>query len=163
MNEVVKLFGGDKVKWLGTDMKFWAMTAAFIFGSVGYYMLIYISGIEAIPQDFYEAATLDGANKFQQFTRMTLPLMKGVLKTSITFWSINTTTFFLWTKMFSPIDTEGSTIVPVVYLYDIVFGGKGVTTRDAGAGAAVGVVLTLIIVVVYAVTNRLFKNSDLEY
>ena len=76
------------VKWLGTDMKFWAMTAAFIFGSVGYYMLIYISGIEAIPQDFYEAATLDGANKFQQFTRMTLPLMKGVLKTSITFWSI---------------------------------------------------------------------------
>lgn len=37
------------------------------------------------------------------------------------------------------------------------------TTRDAGAGAAVGVVLTLIIVVVYAVTNRLFKNSDLEY
>lgn len=163
LNEVVKLFGGDKVKWLGTDMKFWAMTAAFIFGSVGYYMLIYISGIEAIPQDFYEAATLDGANKFQQFTRMTLPLMKGVLKTSITFWSINTTTFFLWTKMFSPIDTEGSTIVPVVYLYDIVFGGKGVTTRDAGAGAAVGVVLTLIIVVVYAVTNRLFKNSDLEY
>ena len=66
LNEVVKLFGGDKVKWLGTDMKFWAMTAAFIFGSVGYYMLIYISGIEAIPQDFYEAATLDGANKFQR-------------------------------------------------------------------------------------------------
>ena len=163
LNEVVQLFGGDKVKWLGSDMKFWAMVAAFIFGSVGYYMLIYISGIEGIPQDYYEAATLDGASKPMQFTRITLPLLKGVIKTSITFWSINATQFFLWTKMFSPINTEESTIVPVVYLYDIVFGGKGVTNRDAGAGAAVGVVLTLIIIIVYMITNRLFKNNDLEY
>ena len=82
---------------------------------------------------------------------------------SITFWSINTTTFFLWTKMFSPINTEDTTIVPVVYLYDTVFGGKGVVERDAGAGAAVGVVLTLIIIAVYAITNVLLKDSDLEY
>ena len=163
LNELVKLFGGDKIKWLGSDMKFWAMTASFIFGSVGYYMLIYISGIEGIPQDLYEAATLDGAGKGEQFFSITLPLLKGVIKTSITFWSINTTTFFLWTKMFSPIDTEQSTIVPVVYLYDMVFGGKGVVTRDAGAGAAVGVVLTLIIIAVYLITNRLFRGTDLEY
>ena len=163
LNEIVQFFGGDKVKWLGTDLKFWAMTGSFVFGSVGYYMLIYISGIEGIPKDLYEAATIDGAGKVHQFTRITLPLLKGVLKTSVTFWSINTTTFFLWTKMFSPIDTESSTIVPVIYLYDMVFGGKGITTRDAGAGAAVGVVLTLIIIAVYLVTERLFKGSDLEY
>ena len=163
LNEIVQLFGGDKVKWLGTDLKFWAMTGSFIFGSVGYYMLIYISGIEGIPQDLYEAATIDGAGKVSQFTRITLPLLKGVIKTSLTFWSINTTTFFLWTKMFSPIDTESSTIVPVIYLYDMVFGGKGITTRDAGAGAAVGVVLTLIIIAVYLVTEWLFRGNDLEY
>ena len=163
LNEIVQLFGGEKVKWLGTDLKFWAMTGSFIFGSVGYYMLIYISGIEGIPQDLYEAATIDGAGKGRQFFDITLPLLKGVIKTSITFWSINTTTFFLWTKMFSPIDTESSTIVPVIYLYDMVFGGKGITTRDAGAGAAVGVVLTLIIIAVYLITEQLFKGSDLEY
>ncbi len=163
LNEFVQLFGGDKVKWLGTDMKFWAMTFSFVFGSVGYYMLIYISGIEGIPQDLHEAATIDGAGKARQFFSITLPLLKGVIKTSITFWSINTTTFFLWTKMFSPIDTESSTIVPVIYLYDMVFGGKGITTRDAGAGAAVGVVLTLIIIGVYLITEWLFKGSDLEY
>ncbi len=163
LNEIVQLFGGEKVKWLGTDLKFWAMTGSFVFGSVGYYMLIYISGIEGIPQDLYEAATIDGAGKVSQFTRITLPLLKGVIKTSLTFWSINTTTFFLWTKMFSPIDTESSTIVPVIYLYDMVFGGKGITTRDAGAGAAVGVVLTLIIIAVYLVTEWLFKGNDLEY
>ena len=163
LNEIVQLFGGDKIKWLGTDLKFWAMTGSFVFGSVGYYMLIYISGIEGVPQDLYEAATIDGAGKAKQFFNITLPLLKGVIKTSITFWSINATTFFLWTKMFSPIDTESSTIVPVIYLYDMVFGGKGITTRDAGAGAAVGVVLTLIIIVVYLVTERLFKGNDLEY
>lgn len=163
LNEIVQFLGGDKVKWLGTDLKFWAMTGSFIFGSVGYYMLIYISGIEGIPQDLYEAATIDGASKVHQFSHITLPLLKGVLKTSVTFWSINATTFYLWSKMFSPIDTESSTIVPVIYLYDIVFGGKGITTRDAGAGAAVGVVLTLIIIAVYLVTEQLFKGSDLEY
>ena len=163
LNEIVQFLGGDKIKWLGTDLKFWAMTGSFVFGSVGYYMLIYISGIEGIPQDLYEAATIDGADKGTQFFSITLPLLKGVIKTSITFWSINATTFFLWSKMFSPIDTESSTIVPVIYLYDMVFGGKGITTRDAGAGAAVGVVLTLIIIAVYLITEQLFKGSDLEY
>ena len=163
LNELVQMFGGEKVKWLGSDLKFWAMLAAFIFGSVGYYMLIYISGIDGIPKDLYEAATLDGANKVEQFSKITLPLMKGIIRTSITFWSINTTTFFLWTKMFSSINTEGSTIVPVVYLYDTVFGGTGIVERDAGAGAAVGVVLTLIIIAIYIVMNKLLKDTDLEY
>ena len=132
---------------------------AFIFGSVGYYMLIFISGIEGIPAELYEAATIDGANVFDKLFRITLPLLKGVLRTTITFWSINATTFFLWTKMFSPINTETATIVPVVYLYDTVFGGKGVVERDAGAG----VVLTLIIIAVYVITNLTLKDSDLEY
>ena len=163
LNQIAQLLGGDKVRWLGSDMIFWAMMAAFIFGSVGYYMLIFISGIEGIPGDIYEAATIDGANVITKLTKITLPLLKGVIRTTITFWSINATTFFLWTKMFSPINTEDTTIVPVVYLYDTVFGGKGVVERDAGAGAAVGVVLTLIIIAVYAITNVLLKDSDLEY
>ncbi|MGB4797014.1 MAG: sugar ABC transporter permease, partial [Gemmiger qucibialis] len=163
LNQIVKAFGGENVRWLGTDLIFWAMMIAFIFGSVGYYMLIFISGIEGIPQDLYEAATIDGANIFDRFFQITLPLLKGVIRTCVTFWSINATTFFLWTKMFSPINTETATIVPVVYLYDTVFGGKGVVERDAGAGAAVGVVLTLIIIAVYVITNLILKDSDLEY
>ncbi len=163
LNRMLGFIGLDGVRWLGSQGKFWSMLAAFIFGSVGYYMLVYISGIEGIPQDLYEAATLDGAGKVKQFFGITMPLMSGVIRTSITFWSINATTFFLWSKMFSPVNTEGSTIVPVVYLYDTVFGGKGVIERDAGAGAAVGVVLTIIIVAVYVVMNLLIRDSDLEY
>ena len=162
LNNMLEMVGLEGVKWLGTDMKFWAMLFAFVFGAVGYYMLIFISGIERIPQDLYEAATIDGANKIQQFFRITLPLLKGIIKTNLTFWSINTITFFLWSKMFSPITSEASTIVPVVYLYDTVFGSTGNTERDAGAGATVGVVLALFVGAVYLITSKLLKDDDLE-
>ena len=162
LNNMLEMVGLEGVKWLGTDMKFWAMLFAFVFGAVGYYMLIFISGIERIPQDLYEAATIDGANKIQQFFRITLPLLKGIIKTDLTFWSINTITFFLWSKMFSPITSEASTIVPVVYLYDTVFGSTGNTERDAGAGAAVGVVLALFVGAVYLITSKFLKDDDLE-
>lgn len=163
LNKLLEFFGLDGVKWLSSDMKFWAMLFAYIFGAVGYYMLIFISGIERIPSDLYEAATIDGANKVQQFFKLTLPLLKGIIKTNITFYSVHTTAFFLWTKMFSPVGTEASTIVPVVYLYDTVFGSMGSTARDAGAGAAVGVTLTLIIILVYFVMNKVLKDDDLEF
>lgn len=152
-----------RINWLDSDMKFWAMLAAFCFGAVGYYMLIFLSGIEQIPQDLYEAATIDGANKFRQFSNITLPLLKGVFKTNLTFWSINTMMFFVWSKMFSPVETEASTISPVVYMYNIVFGTKGVTQRDAGRGAAVGVTMALMVLIVFFVFNRLLKDDDLEY
>ena len=163
LNQMLEMVGLEGVKWLGTDTKFWAMLGAFIFGAVGYYMLIFISGIERIPQDLYEAATIDGANKIKQFFRITLPLLKGIIKTNLTFWSINTITFFLWTKMFSPISSEASTIVPVVYLYDTVFGTTGNAQRDAGAGAAVGVSLAIFVGVIYLVTSKLLKDDDLEF
>ena len=163
LNAMLEMVGLDGVRWLGTDMKFWAMLFAFVFGAVGYYMLIFISGIERIPQDLYEAATIDGANKIQQFFKITLPLLKGIIKTNLTFWSVNTITFFLWSKMFSPVSSEASTIVPVVYLYDTVFGSTGNSERDAGAGAAVGVVLAIFVGVVYFITNQLLKDDDLEF
>ena len=160
LNKVLEFFGLEGVKWLSSDNKFWAMLFAYMFGAVGYYMLIFISGIERIPADLYEAATIDGANKIQQFFKITLPLLKGIIKTNITFYSVHTTAFFLWTKMFSPVNTEASTIVPVVYLYDTVFGSQGSSGRD---GAAVGVVLTAIIVLVYFVMNKVLKDDDLEF
>lgn len=163
LNRLVNSLGFDGVKWLGTNMKFWALLFAFIFGAIGYYMLIFISGIERIPQDLFEAATIDGANKIQQFSKITIPLLRGIIKTNITFWTVHTITFFVWSKMFSPIDTEATTIVPVVYLYDTAFGGKNTAVRDAGAGAAVGVVLAVLVLIIYFIMNKLIKEDDLEF
>ncbi len=153
----------SRIKWLGTDMKLWAMLIAFCFGAVGYYMLIWISGIEKIPQDLYEAATIDGAGQAGRFCHITVPLLKGTFKMNLTFWSVNAVAFFVWSKMFSPVQTENSTVVPMIYMYDIVFGSKTVRTTDAGAGAAVGCVLALAVMIVFFLMNHLVKNDDLEY
>ena len=163
LNQLLRTIGLEGKNWLGTDMKFWAMLFAFIFGAVGYYMLIFISGIERIPEDLYEAATIDGANKIQQFISMTLPLLRSIFKTNITFWSVNCISFFLWSKMFSPIASEASTMVPVVYLYDTVFGTTGSVQRDAGAGAAVGVTLAVFVAIIYFIMNKVLKDDDLEF
>ena len=163
LNQILGAFGLEGKNWLGTDMKFWAMLFAFCFGAVGYYMLIFISGIERIPEDLYEAATIDGANKVQQFFSMTLPLLKSIFKTNITFWSVNCITFYVWSKIFAPVSTEASTIDPVVYLYDTVFGTTGNVQRDAGAGAAIGVTLAIFVGVIYFAMNRLLKDDDLEF
>lgn len=153
----------SKIKWLGTDMKLWSMIIAFVFGAVGYYMLIWISGIEKIPQDLFEASKIDGAGRIRQFRYITLPLLKGTLKMNLTFWSVNAVAFFVWSKMFSPVDSENSTIVPMIYMYELVFGSKTVTTTDAGAGAAVGCVLALCVLVIFFLINRLLKEDDLEF
>lgn len=163
LNQLLRAIGLEGKNWLGTDMKFWAMLFAFIFGAVGYYMLIFISGIERIPEDLYEAATIDGANKIQQFISMTLPLLRSIFKTNITFWSVNCISFFLWSKMFSPVASEASTMVPVVYLYDTVFGTTGSVQRDAGAGAAVGVTLAVFVAIIYFIMNKVLKEDDLEF
>lgn len=163
INQILGVLGLEGKNWLGTDMKFWAMLFAFTFGAVGYYMLIFINGIERIPADLGEAATIDGANKVQQFFSITLPLLREIFKTNITFWSVNCLTFFLWSKMFSPVSTEASTVVPVVYLYDTVFGTVGNVQRDAGAGAAIGVVLAVIVGAIYFIMNKLLKDDDLEF
>lgn len=163
LNQLLEALGLEGKNWLGTDTKFWAMLIAFTFGAVGYYMLIFISGIERIPADLYEAATIDGANKIQQFAHMTLPLLRSIFKTNITFWSVNCITFFLWSKMFAPVSTEAATIVPVVYLYDTVFETTGNVQRDAGAGAAIGVVLAIFVAIVYFIMNKLLKDDDLEF
>jgi len=161
-NSIVKLFGGKAINWLSTDMKFWSMLIAFIFGAVGYYMLIFLSGIERIPADLYEAATIDGASKVGQFRHITLPLLRGVFKTNLTFWTINTITFFVWSKMFSPVDSEMSTMAPIVYMMNLVFGSKGVTQTQAGRGAAVGVALAMCVLIVFTVFNLLIKDDDIE-
>ena len=65
------------IDYMNGKWKFWSLLIAFCFGSVGYFMLIFISGIERIPADYYEAATIDGANKLKQFSFITLPPHQG--------------------------------------------------------------------------------------
>jgi ABC-type sugar transport system permease subunit len=153
------------VQWLDADHKFWALLISYCFGMIGHFMLIWVSGIERIGKDYYEAASIDGANKVGQLLYITLPLLKGIFRTNVIMWSISVSGFFIWSKLFSPISADTSTIVPMVYMYDKLFGAEntGDVVRDAGTAAAIGVMLCLFIVLVFTVVNRLIKDDDLKF
>ena len=153
------------VQWLDADHKFWALLISYCFGMIGHFMLIWVSGIERIGKDYYEAASIDGANKVGQLLYITLPLLKGIFRTNVIMCSISVSGFFIWSKLFSPISADTSTIVPMVYMYDKLFGAEntGDVVRDAGTAAAIGVMLCLFIVLVFTVVNRLIKDDDLEF
>lgn len=153
-----------ETQWTAPANVFWALLFAYCFGMVGYHMLIWMSGIERISPDYYEAATIDGANKIHQFRYMTLPLLKGVFKTNITMWSVSTAAFFVWSQLFSSVTANASTIVPVQYMYMQIFGaGNAVTERNAGYGAAIGIVLCVCVVLIFTICNLVVKDDDLEF
>ncbi|MBF9017729.1 MULTISPECIES: carbohydrate ABC transporter permease [unclassified Oceanispirochaeta] len=154
-------------QWTSPDNQFYAMLIAYSFGMVGYYVLIFMAGIEKIPSDYYEAAKLEGANMFHQFRHITIPLMTDVFRTSIVMWSISTVAFFIWSQVFSPLDPDVGTIVPMVYMYNLVF-GRNLTLTDptllnAGAGAAVGVLMTLLVLLTFSMVNLVFRDKKLEF
>ncbi|ERJ91506.1 carbohydrate ABC transporter permease [Treponema lecithinolyticum] len=150
--------------WTGPGTRFWSMLAAYSFGMIGYHMLIFMSGIEQIPKDFYEAAYLEGCNVWQRFKNVTLPFLRGVFRTNIVMWTVYTVGFFVWGQLFSPINLSNDTVAPMNYMYELVFGSSSsaITVRDTGAGAAIGVVMMLIVVTVFFTTNKIVANDDIE-
>jgi hypothetical protein len=156
--------GLASMQWLSNEHKFTALLIAYCFGMVGYHMLIFCSGIERISSDYFEAATLDGANRIGQFYHITLPLLKGMFQTNITMWSVSSVGFFVWSQLFSTVTADTQTITPMVYMYMQIFGaGNSVTERNAGIGAAVGVMLSICVVVIFTICNKLLQDKELEF
>ncbi len=151
------------IAWTDPQYKFWALLMAYCFGMVGYHMLIFSSGIEKIPKDYFEASHIDGAGKVRQFFHISWPLLRGVLKTNITMWTITSVGFFVWSQLFSNVTADTQTITPMVYMYLQTFGsGNAITERNAGLGAAVGVILCIVVVTVFIITNKVIKDDDYE-
>lgn len=163
----LRLEGAAAFQWTSPENQFFAMTIAYSFGMVGYYLLIFMAGIDKIPRDFFEAATLEGAGVFRKFLTITAPLMRDVLRAGIVMWSISTVAFFIWSQMFSPLSADLGTITPMVYMYDLVF-NRSIVPSDprllnAGAGAAVGVLMTIAVILVFGSVNLLIRRRELEY
>ncbi len=166
LHSIFKLFPGEFFDNLSTtqytspDMLFTSLLIAYSFGMIGYFMLIFMAGIERIPVDFYEAATLEGAGLIRKFTRITLPLLKDVFRTNLVLWSINAVGFFVWSQVFSPLNPEPGTVTPMVYMYQLVFGKNMVYTEpNTGQGAAVGVMLTVFVLLAFTLFTILFKDD----
>lgn len=80
MNAVVQFFGGGRVMWY-SQPKYWPFILTFmqVWKSMGYNMVVYLASITGIDSTLYEAATLDGATKWQQTKHITLPSLKPII------------------------------------------------------------------------------------
>jgi alpha-1,4-digalacturonate transport system permease protein len=80
INYLIRLAGGAGVHWL-TDgnLAMFSVVLMSVWASAGYYMIIFIAGLQAIPTDLYEAARIDGASSFKVFLRITLPLLRSTI------------------------------------------------------------------------------------
>ncbi|BBI35449.1 carbohydrate ABC transporter permease [Cohnella abietis] len=153
------------IQWTDNEHIYFSMIIAFSFGSIGYFMLILNAGIDRIPSDYYEAATLDGASVWIKFFKITMPLLRDVFRTTLVLWTITAFNFFVWSATFGLDDPH--TVTPGFYMYQKVF-GKGTSiysgeVLNVGSGASVGIIITVAILLVTMLINRVFSKDRLEY
>ena len=168
INNLLGVFGIRGPSWLQSPQ--WAMVGiviASVWKDMGYFGLMLLSGLQGINRQYYEAAQIDGAGRLRQFFRITLPLIADNIKTQFTFWTIGCIGFFLWSRVFSVVPSDPTTITPASYMYDQIFGTTiGANTvssaMNVGMGAAIGVVLCLITVAAMAVINLIFPKEKYE-
>jgi ABC-type sugar transport system permease subunit len=77
VNTILGWFGIDPIPWLrSSTWALWAIVIIGIWRATPYYMVIFLAGLQAIPQEYYEAAKIDGADAWTEFRHITLPLLK---------------------------------------------------------------------------------------
>ncbi len=144
-----------KIPWL-TDPKtaIFAIIAVVIWRGVGYYMVIYLAGLQAIPADLYEAAAIDGSDGWQKHWDITIPLMQPYIILVAVISSIGAMKVFEEVYIMSQGGPANSTKTVVYYLYD-----KGFTSLEMGYASAIGVFLFLIIFVISILTFKFINPA----
>jgi ABC-type sugar transport system permease subunit len=152
-------------QWTTPDHLFPSMLIAYVWGGVGWFMLIILAGVERIPFDLYEAARLDGAGLAQTFFQITLPLLRDVIRITVVMWSITVINLFAFPRTFTPVVQQTQTYTPAIYLYDLAFGANVQSTAatDIGKAAAAAVSLLILVIIAAALINWLIKRDALEY
>ncbi len=146
MNQVVDFFGFGPVRWLRQDLTgLAALLLLAVWRWTGVNTMYFLAGMQAIPSEQYESASIDGASAIQKFLFVTLPGLKPtiVYVTTISVYgglAMFLESFMLYAGNMSP-NNQGLTIVG--YLYR-----KGIQENDLGFASAVGVVLLLLVLII---------------
>ncbi|OZG49235.1 carbohydrate ABC transporter permease [Bombiscardovia coagulans] len=160
LNALLKAVGLGKLQhnWLGApDTALVFLMIIMIWIQLGYPLVIFMSGLQRVDPELYEAASLDGANWWQRFLVITLPAIKPEI------FVVALTCTIAALKVFGPVYmlTKGgpgtSTIVPSYYSYTQFF-----QTQQVGYGAAIATALTLVVIVVSIVFTSVQQKVERE-
>lgn len=154
------IFGDDgPPRWLSTLPAAWiAITVATVWWTMGFNMIILLAALQDIPEQLYEAATIDGANNVQRFTRITLPLLQSVLVFVVTITIISSFNLF-GQSLFMTNNGPSRGTEPVMFrIYD-----EGFNRNNQGSAAAMSFVVALIMIALSYLNFRLFRKRDNSY
>ncbi len=153
------IFNGQiiKINWL-TDPKtaIFAVIAVTVWKGLGYYMVIYLAGLQSVPQDLYEAAAIDGSDGWLKHFDITIPLLQPYIILVAVMSSISAMKVFEEVFIMSRGGPANSTKTIVYYLYE-----KGFTSLEMGYASAIGIVIFVGIFLVSVVTFRFTSSPSL--
>lgn len=162
MNAFVGIFGIEPQGWLETRTTTWIVLVVFcVWKWLGVNIVYYLSALQTIPGDLYEAATLDGANAWQRFRYITVPGVKPTIIYVLTIsiyggFSMFAEAFTLFNSARTPGDI-GATIVSYIY-------SQGFNRNNFGLASAAGISLLAGILIINVIqlrfTDSLGKNAD---
>ncbi len=163
INFFIMKLGFQPVDWLASPA--WTLPSIMImsiWAGVGYNMILFLAGLQTIPQAMYEAAEIDGAGFWKQFSYITLPLLKPTI-VFVTMMSF-IFSFQVFEQVYIMTSGQGgiggvlnSALTIVAYLYD-----KGFTKFRMGYASALAYIIFLLIFMLTMINKRLMKNN-VEY
>ena len=162
LNSILGIFRGDKdpILWLGDQkLVIFSLVIAMIWQAIGYYMVMYMASMASVPESLYESADLEGANHFQQFFSITLPLIWTNIRTTLSFFIISCINLsFQFVKALTNGGPDGATEVFLSYMYKQAY-----TNSSYGYGMAIGVIVFLFSFGLSALVNFATKREPLEF
>ena len=150
------LFGVGQLKWLdSSNLAMPAIVILTIWYRLGYYVVLFLSGLQSIPHDYYEAAMVDGAGSWRRFWSVTLPLLKPTLAFATTIALIQGVTVFIPITLLTGGGPGNSTTVVSLMIYQ-----TGFTYMEMGKAAAMSVVLFLSIMLITVIQLRFVFGEE---
>ncbi|MGW7462976.1 carbohydrate ABC transporter permease [Streptomyces sp. NPDC054797] len=146
-------YGG--VQWLGPTLVTPAVIGAYVWMWAGFAMVLIGAGLAAVPRELLEAARVDGANEWQVFRRITIPLLAPVLAVVLVTLVINVMKIFDLVFVIAPGAVQDDANVLALQLYRTSFG----TDADPGLGSAIAVLLLVLVVPVMLVNIRRLRKE----
>ena len=151
---------GLKQMWMGnSNIALYSLAAALVWQAIGYYMVMYMASMSSIPENLYEAASLEGAGRMKQFFLVTLPLVWDNIRTTLTFFIISTINLsFLFVKIMTGGGPNGATEVFLSYMYNQAY-----TNSSYGYGMAIGVIVFIFSFILSGIVNKVTERDVLEF
>ncbi|MCX4879981.1 MULTISPECIES: ABC transporter permease subunit [unclassified Streptomyces] len=146
----------DGVSWLGPMLVTPAIIGAYLWIWTGFAMVLIGAGLAALPRDALEAARMDGANEWQIFRRITVPLLAPVLTVVFVTLVINVMKVFDLVYIIAPGPVQEDATVLATQMWLVSFGGG----NNQGLGSALGVLLLLLVVPAMVLNVRRFRRSQ---